>query len=84
MSDTVIIALCAAIPPTLTALATLVYVIKSKSENKASNDKIEAKVDAVKTEVDGKHSQLIEAIKQIATAATTPANAPRIGRKTDP
>jgi hypothetical protein len=66
----VIIAIVSAIPPTLMGLATLIYVIKTKAENKIGNDKIESKVDAVKKEVDGKHSELITAIRDIATAAT--------------
>lgn len=65
----VIIAVAAAVPPTLTGLATLVYVLRMKDENKAGNDKIEAKVDGVRKEVDGKHSELIDAIKEIATAS---------------
>ena len=65
----VIIAIVAAIPPTLTGLATLVYVLRMKVENKESNDSIEKKVDAVKEEVNGKHSELVDAIKTIATAS---------------
>lgn len=82
MTEAEVIAICAALPPTLGSIATLVYVLKMKIENKASNDKIEAKVDNVQKEVDGKHSLMLEAIKTIATQAINPE--PRVGRKTDP
>ena len=87
------IAVIGSLPATLTALAGLVVawnarkeIGAARDENKISNDKIEAKVDNVQKEVDGKHSLLINAIKDIATAATdAAANAvPRQGRKTDP
>lgn len=80
------IAAIGSLPATLTALAGLVYAWKIKGEIKhevkTGQDKIEAKVDAVKQEVDGKHTKLIEAIQNIATKAINPE--PRAGRKTDP
>lgn len=80
--SSIIIAVCAAIPSTIGSIATLIFVIKMKNENKVGNDKIEAKVDEVKKEVNGKHSELIDTIKTIATASIN--NNPRAGRKTDP
>lgn len=88
MSDawsSVIIAICAAIPSTLGSIATLLYVMKMKNENRESNKSVEKAVEEVKKEVDGKHTLLIQAVKDIATAVVNKENnLPRTGRKTDP
>lgn len=67
-----IIAIIGSLPATLTALATLVYAIKVRSSIQSGHDKIEAKVDGVKTEVDGKMTAMINAMKEIALSSSSP------------
>lgn len=69
------------------ALATLIYVIRNTNriEKKVESNHIElnGKVSEVQKEVDGKLSQMIDAVKSVANTAISSASAPRQARKTD-
>lgn len=80
-------ALMASLPATIVAIVQLVYAIKSRGEIQSGHDTLNAKVDLVKGEVDGKMSKMIEAMENIAKIAVNssapPVSHERPSRRTD-